>query len=107
MKRSNLVSGIWREWDGSGGPVGAVLVTEAPSASYDVEDVERSIRRLGIDYSPTYQQLSLISGWIGQEPDGVVEHACDAYGGTEDDSRLDPYSLRPVMFAVLADVPTE
>lgn len=99
-----MVSGAWQEWDGIGGPDGATML--AAGAHHDVEDAEKSLRRLGIEYSPRTHHVSLVSGWIGSEDElsGNMTYACDASGVAEDGTALDKTSVLYVTFAVVTDI---
>lgn len=98
-----MVSGVWNEWDGIGGPDGAVMV--ATGAQHDIEDAEQSVRRFGIDYSTREQHIRLVPGWVGVEDRtfGNTQHACDIEGIAEDETVLDKLSVFYVTFAVIVD----
>lgn len=98
-----VVSGVWNEWDGIGGPNGAAMV--ATGAQHDTEDAEKSVRRLGIDYSTRDQHIIFVSGWVGVEDQtfGNTQYACDINGIAEDETVLDKLSVSYVTFAVIVD----
>lgn len=103
LSKPGIVSGAWKEWDGIGGPEGSVMV--ALGARHDLDDAEKSLRRLGIEYSREDQHVDLVFGWIGTEgeTDEDVLYACDVNGTTDTGAVVNKASITYVTFSVLLD----